>query len=179
MPQPITVRRAPNMGGYERGTRGILRVGALALPCALGRGGVRALKLEGDGATPIGRHHVMRAIIRGDRMRMPPPARLRTSRVRPRDGWCDAPGHASYNRPVRLPCRASAESLWRADQLYDVVVVLDYNVTTRSRGRGSAIFWHIARQGFAPTEGCIAVRPSDMRLVLPLLKRGRPLDVIG
>ena len=77
--------------------------------------------------------------------------------MRPDEGWCDAPADRNYNRSVKHPYRASAERLWRADGLYDVLVVLDYNERPRVRGRGSAIFVHVARPDYAPTEGCIAL----------------------
>ena len=165
------------MGGHARGTRGLLCLGSLAIPCALGRSGIRPIKLEGDGATPVGRHRVLYALLRGDR----PLAAVRTAmpmrRIRRNDGWCDDPADASYNRPVRLPHRARAETMWRDDRLYDAVIVLDYNMTCRVRGRGSAVFWHVAKPGLAPTEGCIALAPPDMRRVMPFLRRGRTVVV--
>jgi L,D-peptidoglycan transpeptidase YkuD (ErfK/YbiS/YcfS/YnhG family) len=92
------------------------------------------------------------------------------------DGWCDAPADRNYNRPVRLPYAATAEHLWRSDALYDVVVVLDYNERPCMRGRGSAIFMHVARPGYAPTEGCIALaRPHLLRL----LERLAPGDAVA
>lgn len=82
------------------------------------------------------------------------------------DGWCDAVGDRNYNRKVAHPYPASAEALWRADGLYDVVVVLAHNRRPRVRGRGSAIFLHVARPGHLPTEGCIALaRPDLLRLL--------------
>lgn len=175
----IVVRRAPDLPGRARGTRGVLRLGPLALPCALGRSGIRAVKLEGDGATPIGRLPVLSLMIRADRWAMPPRSPLPARRVHPGDGWCDAPRDASYNRPVRLPHRAGAEAMVRGDRLYDAVVVLDYNVTRRARGRGSAVFWHVAKPGLPTTEGCIALAPSDMARILPHLRRGRGVVVKG
>lgn len=82
------------------------------------------------------------------------------------DGWCDAPADRNYNRPVRLPYAASTERMWRSDHLYDLVIILDYNIWPRQRGRGSAIFLHIAREGFQPTEGCIALRSQDLEKLL-------------
>ena len=96
--------------------------------------------------------------------------------IRRHDGWCDAPADRNYNRPVRLPYAASAERLWREDELYDVVVILNYNVRPRSRGRGSAIFMHVARPGYAPTEGCIALARGHL---LRLLERLRVPAAIG
>jgi L,D-peptidoglycan transpeptidase YkuD (ErfK/YbiS/YcfS/YnhG family) len=97
--------------------------------------------------------------------------------VSPSDGWCDDPRSALYNRRVALPCRASHEKLWRADRLYDLVIVLDYNLHPRRKNRGSAIFLHCARPDFAPTSGCIALLPDDLRRLLPRLARKAVLTV--
>ena len=88
--------------------------------------------------------------------------RLPARAIRPDDGWCDASADRNYNRPVRHPYSASAERLWRSDGLYDLVVVLAYNERPRVRGRGSAIFMHVARPGYAPTEGCIALARAHL-----------------
>ena len=107
-----------------------------------------------------------------------PPVRLPIRRTRPDvDGWCDEPRHAAYNRPVRLPFSHSCETMARADRLYDFVVVLDFNLTRRMRGGGSAIFLHVARPGYPPTAGCIAVSPSDIERLAPLLSRSTRLVV--
>jgi len=91
---------------------------------------------------------------------------LPVSAIRKCDGWCDAPTDRNYNRPVALPYPTGAERLWREDELYDVVVVLGYNDCPRAKGRGSAIFMHVAKPGYAPTEGCIALtRPHLLRLL--------------
>jgi L,D-peptidoglycan transpeptidase YkuD (ErfK/YbiS/YcfS/YnhG family) len=95
----------------------------------------------------------------------------------PTDGWCDAVGDRNYNRPVRHPYPASAERLWRADRLYDVVVVLAHNHVPRVQGLGSAIFMHVARPGYRPTEGCIALSARDLRLLLARIGRGARVAV--
>lgn len=107
----------------------------------------------------------------------PSPARLRLHPILPGRGWCDEPEDRNYNRPVRLPYPASSETLLRDDHLYDVVVVLDWNMRPAVRGRGSAIFLHLARPGYLPTEGCIAVSPRTMARLLPLLEHGRRVRV--
>lgn len=168
----LQVRRAAG-----RSQRGILAAGVLRIPCALGRSGTTIFKREGDGATPVARMALIAAYHRQGRM-VRPPACLQIQHVRPgRDGWCDAPEHAAYNRPVRLPFKASAESLARQDRLYDFVVVLDWNYRRRARMRGSAIFLHIAKPNYLPTAGCIAVSPIDMVRLAPLLRRGAVLRV--
>jgi L,D-peptidoglycan transpeptidase YkuD (ErfK/YbiS/YcfS/YnhG family) len=156
------------------GHRGILRLGPLAFACALGRGGCRARKREGDGATPIGRWRLRRVLYRADRLPRPRTA-LPVRAIARHDGWCDAAGDRNYNRQVRHPYPASAERLWRSDALYDLIVVLGYNDAPRIRGRGSAIFMHVARPGLAPTEGCIAL--ARAHLVLLLRHAGRRASV--
>ena len=135
------------------------------MPCALGRSGTVAIKREGDGGTPVGRMRLLKLNVRRDHLPGPASA-VPSGPIRRRDGWCDDPRDGRYNRPVRLPVSAGAETLWRDDRLYDVVGVLDWNLRPRIRGRGSAIFLHLARPGYAPTEGCIAVSPRDMRRLL-------------
>jgi L,D-peptidoglycan transpeptidase YkuD (ErfK/YbiS/YcfS/YnhG family) len=156
-------------------TRGTLTFAGLRFPCALGRTGCRARKREGDGATPIGQWRMRAVLYRPDRMRRPRTS-LPVRAIRRHDGWCDASADRNYNRQVRLPYPASAERLWREDGLYDLVVVLDYNDRPRSRGRGSAIFMHVARPGYAPTEGCIALARGHL---LRLLERLHARTAIG
>jgi L,D-peptidoglycan transpeptidase YkuD (ErfK/YbiS/YcfS/YnhG family) len=151
-------------------------LGGLQCPCALGRAGCRARKREGDGATPVGRWPMLRVLYRPDRVPRPR-TKLPARPIRESDGWCDAPADRNYNRPVRLPYPASAEAMWRHDGLYDLVVVLDYNVRPRLRGRGSAIFMHVAKPGYAPTEGCIALARPHLLRILGILELGATLCV--
>ena len=99
-------------------------------------------------------------------------------RIRRDDGWCDDPANRNYNRRVRLPYPASAERLWRDDELYDFVVVLGQNDVPRVRYRGSAIFMHMARPGFAPTEGCVALKPRDLRRLVAVLPRRSEIVIL-
>ncbi len=144
--------------------RGLIRCGQLALPCALGRSGVTHMKREGDGATPAGRHRLLSLIVRPDRQR--PRSAISMRALRRNDGWCEDPRHGSYNRPIRLPSSAGHETMWREDALYDVVGVLDWNLSPRISRRGSAIFLHLARPGYRPTAGCIALSRRDLLLLL-------------
>jgi L,D-peptidoglycan transpeptidase YkuD (ErfK/YbiS/YcfS/YnhG family) len=148
--------------------RGIVRCGALVLPCALGGSGVTHLKREGDRATPAGRHRLLSLYFRHDRT-PPPLTPLPFRAMRRHDAWCEDPGHGRYNRPVRLPRTESAaahDSMWRNDHLYDVVGVLDWNISPRASGRGSAIFLHLCRPGYQPTAGCIALEHRHLALLL-------------
>jgi L,D-peptidoglycan transpeptidase YkuD (ErfK/YbiS/YcfS/YnhG family) len=148
-------------------TQGMLIAGGMRVPCALGRSGVTCDKREGDGATPTGAHRLVGVLYRADRVRRPA-TRLPVTAIQREDGWCDDPHDLRYNWPVRLPYRASYERLWREDRLYDIVAILDYNLGQPVKGRGSAIFLHLASTGFAPTAGCVAVGPAAMRLLLAM-----------
>jgi L,D-peptidoglycan transpeptidase YkuD (ErfK/YbiS/YcfS/YnhG family) len=141
-------------------------VGALAIPCALGRAGVTHHKREGDGATPAGRWRLSRFYLR-----KPAPLRAPWRLTRRDDIWCDDARSFLYNRPLNAPSRLSHEEIWRKDRLYDVVGVMDYNILPRVRGRGSAIFFHVATDDLGPTAGCVALRARDMARLAPRLGR--------
>lgn len=145
----------------------VLIAGNRRLPYARGRGGFSSRKREGDGCTPCGGFRLREVWYRPDRIAMPRTA-LPCRPIRRRDGWCDDPDHPAYNRHIEFPFTGSAEHLWRADPLYDLLVVLGYNDAPPVPGRGSAIFLHVARTGFGPTEGCIALRRSDLLWLLSL-----------
>ncbi|MEO0982958.1 MAG: L,D-transpeptidase family protein [Pseudomonadota bacterium] len=152
--------------------------GEITTRCALGKGGVRTAedKIEGDGATPLGVWPLRRVFYRPDRLD-PPPTRLTTVPIEPSDGWCDAPGDPHYNRKVKLPYPASAERLWREDAVYDIVVELGYNDDPVVDRRGSAIFFHLIRGDYEPTEGCVALALPDMLAVLAKAAPGDALTV--
>jgi L,D-peptidoglycan transpeptidase YkuD (ErfK/YbiS/YcfS/YnhG family) len=156
--------RTPNPAS----TQGRVQAGAVTIGCALGRGGIRNDKREGDGATPAGRHALRGIWYRGGRMTIAG-AHLPARAIRKSDGWCDAPGDSNYNRAVQLPYRASHERMWREDHLYDVVIEIGWNDRPRRSGRGSAIFLHVVRPGYLPTEGCIAIARADFARLLPRL----------
>ena len=135
--------------------------GAGARRCAVGRAGIAEKIREGDGVTPIGRWPLRRVLYRPDRM-VPPRCVLPVAPLAPDDGWCEGPGDPDYNRLIRLPHRAAAESMWRDDHLYDVVVVVGYNDAPVVADKGSAIFIHLARADFTPTAGCVALALPDL-----------------
>ena len=146
-------------------TRGVLRFRGLALPVALGRAGIRANKFEGDGATPRGVFRLVRLWWRADRMKRPMTC-LPVRAIRSDDGWCEDAQDRRYNRAVRLAPDAPGDRLMREDHLYDLVVELDHNTRPRIRNRGSAVFIHVARAGFAPTAGCVALEAGDLKRLL-------------
>ncbi len=137
------------------------------LPVALGRGSIKARKREGDGGTPAGRFRPVRLWWRADRLPRPPTF-LPVRRIGPDDAWCENPADRRYNRAFRRSANEPGDRLRRADGLYDLIIEIDHNTRPRVAGGGSAIFIHIARQGLAPTAGCVALKRSDL---LQLLRR--------
>lgn len=151
-----------------------LRFGGRVYPCTIGKGGLSRTKREGDGATPVGLHHVVGMLYRPDRIA--PPAPWATP-IGPRDLWSDASGQPDYNHHVRAPYAHSHEALRRADPLYDLVIVLDWNWPDAVAGAGSAIFMHRWRRPGYPTEGCVALRPDHLVQVAARISIGTRLIV--
>lgn len=158
--------------------RWLASAGGSSWPCAIGVGGVTTAKREGDGATPLGRFALRKLYFRPDKG-LVPRCGLPLEPLHPALGWCDAPLAAAYNHPVSLPSRTSAERLWRADSLYDLMVPLGHNDAPPLAGHGSAIFLHVARGGLTGTAGCIALRRDDLLALLALVGPGWYLRVEG
>lgn len=145
-----------------------LRFAGRTLPCSIGKGGISRAKREGDGATPTGTHRIVGMLYRPDRM--PPPTGWAVP-IGPGDLWSDDPKDPKYNGMVRAPHGYSHERLRRADRLYDLILLTDWNWPVSVPGRGSAIFIHRWRKPGHPTEGCVALAPQDL---LWLARRIRP-----
>lgn len=136
--------------------------------CALGRTGIKPHKSEGDGASPAGAFTLLEVLYRKDRHKAPK-TKLPCTQIKKNDGWCDAPNDPSYNRLVSIPYPASAETLFRDDGLYDLVVVTSHNNAPVEPGAGSAIFLHVASgPDYPSTEGCIAFALSDLQEIIAL-----------
>ena len=144
--------------------------------CAIGRSGINPAKREGDGATPAGRFAMRFVLYRPDR-ETPPRTGLPCRAIAHDDGWCDAPADPAYNRMIRLPYRTSAETLWRSDGRYDLLVPLGYNDVQVVPGDGSAIFLHVAAPDYAPTAGCVALARDDLLAVLAAADAGSQVIV--
>ena len=136
-----------------------LRAFGRVIPCSIGKGGLRRAKREGDGATPRGIHRIVGCLYRPDRMAPPVPwARP----IGPGDLWSDDSAQPDYNKLVHAPYPGSHERLARADRLYDLILLTDWNWPIAHPGHGSAIFLHRWRKPGHPTEGCIAMAPASL-----------------
>jgi L,D-peptidoglycan transpeptidase YkuD (ErfK/YbiS/YcfS/YnhG family) len=166
----LAIFTASGDGGFDLAGR--------RLRCALGKAGVTpaADKREGDLASPAGVWPIRRVLYRPDKGG-PPATALSASALAPDDGWCDAPDDPDYNRPVKLPHPGSFEKMWRDDDLYDLVVVLGHNDDPPKAAMGSCIFLHLARPGYLPTEGCVALARPDMEAFLAVAKPGDAVEI--
>jgi L,D-peptidoglycan transpeptidase YkuD (ErfK/YbiS/YcfS/YnhG family) len=159
----LRVRTAPGSR-----TRGLLGVGPLTFPVALGRGGILANKREGDGATPRGRFRLLRLWWNPERGTRPA-THLPVRRIGPDDAWCEDPADGRYNRPIKIAPDGAGDRLARSDHLYDLIIEIDHNARPRIARRGSAVFIHVARPGLTPTAGCVAMPKSRLRWLLDRL----------
>ncbi len=144
-----------------------LRFAGRQFPCVVGRGGITSDKREGDGATPRGTHRIVGLLYRPDRMARPTDWAVP---IGPGDLWSDDPTHEDYNLMVRAPYAHSHEHLRRADPLYDLVLITDWNWPRAEMGRGSAIFIHRWRRPGYPTEGCVGLRPDHLAWIAPRIR---------
>jgi L,D-peptidoglycan transpeptidase YkuD (ErfK/YbiS/YcfS/YnhG family) len=174
MRQRLSLLRVRPLAGNR--ARGWLTAGPLRIACALGPAGIVRIKREGDHGTPAGRFRLLWGYYRPERWR-PPAAGAPLKPMRRDQGWCEDPSSPRYNRPVRLPAADCTDRMWRDDCLYDLTFVLDQNFSRRAKGRGSAIFFHLAREGLAPTAGCVAIGAADMRKLAPRLARGAVMEI--
>ena len=156
--------------------RRTLTCGLLSTPCAVGRGGVRYNKREGDGATPAGQYPLRRVMFRKDRIQSMV-SRLPISPIDVWDGWSTDPADPHYNQQIKLPQTGPHEKLWRDDNLYDVIIVIGYNDAPVVSGKGSAIFLHVARPGISPTDGCVAIPLSMIRKIVELCDKTTIIDI--
>jgi L,D-peptidoglycan transpeptidase YkuD (ErfK/YbiS/YcfS/YnhG family) len=164
---------------YRARADGHIQLNGSDVRCALGKAGVIAAadKREGDNKSPVGAWMIREVLYRPDVYPDGPKTALPVKAMAPDDGWCDAPGDPAYNRPVKLPYPASAERMWRDDAVYDLVGILAHNDDPPVPGLGSAIFLHLARDGYPGTEGCVALGREDLEALLAVAEPGDAIEI--
>jgi len=139
----------------------ILYIDKYKIKCAIGKRGITSRKIEGDKKTPKGIFGFRSILYRKDRItKIKSP--FKKIIIKKNMGWCDDINSEHYNKMIRFPFNSSAEKLWLKKNIYDVIIIIDYNLKPVVKNRGSAIFLHIAKRNYAPTEGCVAIRKKDM-----------------
>ena len=144
--------------------------------CALGKAGVNKKIKEGDGITPKGVFKITKIYYRADKIKAIK-TNIKKIKITKNMGWCDDPVSRFYNRPIKLPSKFGHEKLYRNDDLYDLVAVLNYNTNPVIKNKGSAIFMHIAKSSYKKTEGCIALKKDDLINILIQIKKNTKISV--
>ena len=137
--------------------------------CAVGKRGVNLKKKEGDFITPIGLYKIKYILYRKDRIKKIP-SKLRKITIKRNMGWCDDPKSKQYNKLVNLPFSYSCEQLFKKENIYDIILVLNYNMNPVKKDKGSAIFVHVAKKNYEKTRGCVAVKKLDLLKILKEIK---------
>tara|TARA_B100001121_G_scaffold186696_1_gene163005 strand:- start:849 stop:1343 length:495 start_codon:yes stop_codon:yes gene_type:complete len=146
--------------------------------CSIGKNGLSASKIEGDGCTPLGSFSIIKIFYRADKIGIKK-FFLDTQIIKPFDGWCDDIRSDFYNSKIKFPFSYSAEKLYREDDLYDIVCVIDYNINPIIKNKGSAIFLHVASEDYQPTQGCVALSKSDLLKIVIDMRNNPKIEILN
>jgi L,D-peptidoglycan transpeptidase YkuD (ErfK/YbiS/YcfS/YnhG family) len=155
---------------------GYLEYKNLKFRCALGKAGIKKKKKEGDNITPEGTFKIIKVYYRPDKIKNFVTS-IKKKKIKKNIGWCDDPVSNSYNKEIKLPSRFGHEKLYRKDNLYDLILVLNYNINPTIKNKGSAIFIHIAKKNYEPTAGCIALKKEDLIELLKKIKKNTKIKI--
>ena len=154
-----------------------LEVDDFKFRCSIGKNGKSKKKKEGDKKTPIGYFEIENLYYRSDRIKKPS-TKLKCIKIKKNMGWCDDPKSKQYNKLVKLPFYQSREKLYRKDNIYDLILILDYNMDPVKKNKGSAIFIHVATKNYKKTEGCIAVNKKDLKQIVKKINKKTIINII-
>ena len=155
---------------------GYLKYRDLKFKCALGKSGIGNKKIEGDNITPKGKFRIIKIYYRKDRLKKPP-SKFTLTEIMKNMGWCDDPKSRKYNQPIKLPTKYSHEILYRRDNIYDLIFVLNYNMKPTIKNKGSAIFIHVAKKNYKKTAGCIALKKAHLINLVEEIKRNTRVKI--
>jgi L,D-peptidoglycan transpeptidase YkuD (ErfK/YbiS/YcfS/YnhG family) len=155
---------------------GYLKYKNFKFRCAIGRSGIKKKKLEGDGITPKGTYKIIKIYYRPDKIKNLKTV-IKKIKIKRNMGWCDDPGSNLYNKQIRTPSDLHHEKLYRNDNLYDVLLVLNYNLNPIKKNKGSGIFLHVANSSYGKTEGCIALKKKDLIKLVSNIKKNEEINI--
>ena len=145
--------------------------------CAIGKRGIRVKKREGDQITPKGKFKIKYILYRKDRISNLKTKLLKTT-INKKMGWCDDPKSIFYNKLIKLPSKYSFERLYKKNNTYDIILVLNFNINPTIKNKGSAIFIHVATKNYKKTEGCIAVNKKDLKQIVEKINKKTIINII-
>jgi L,D-peptidoglycan transpeptidase YkuD (ErfK/YbiS/YcfS/YnhG family) len=149
----------------------------LKFKCSLGKNGVTKSKIEGDKCTPSGTYRLKQVFYRADRIKKFS-TNIKKIKIKKNMGWCDDSSSKKYNHLIKIPNKFSHEKLYRKDHIYDIIVVLNYNMNPVIKKKGSAIFMHIAKKNYSKTLGCIGLKKNDLLEILNKVKKNNKIKII-
>ena len=155
---------------------GYLKYKNFKFRCALGRGGIKQKEREGDFITPKGKFILKKIYYRYDRVKKIN-SPLKKIKIKKNMGWCDDVRSNYYNKQIKINKKISHEKLYRKDNVYDIVVVLNYNLNPIIKGKGSAIFLHVAKKNYKKTQGCIALKKNELLNLVSKIKRNTQIKI--
>ena len=156
---------------------GYLKYKNFKFRCALGKGGIKKKVKEGDNITPKGIFKIIKIYYRPDKINKIISS-IKKIKIKQNMGWCDDPSSSYYNKQVKLPSKYNHERLYRKDNLYDLILVLNYNTNPIIKKKGSAIFLHIAKKKYQPTKGCVALKKQDLMQLTSIIKKNTKIKLI-
>jgi L,D-peptidoglycan transpeptidase YkuD (ErfK/YbiS/YcfS/YnhG family) len=156
---------------------GYLKYKDFKFKCAFGKAGVGDKKIEGDNITPKGTFGIVKIFYRSDRIKKIS-SKFKLIKITKNMGWCDDSKSENYNKLIKLPSKFSYEKLYRKDNLYDLILVLNYNINPTIKNRGSAIFIHIKKGDFTKTKGCITLKKENLLKIISLIQKNTKV-IIG
>lgn len=155
---------------------GLIKYKNLKFRCALGKANIGEKKQEGDNITPRGTFKIVRIYFRSDRIKKIS-TKFRAIEIKKNMGWCDDSNSKNYNQLINLPSKYSHEKLFKKNNIYDIIVVLNYNMKPIIKNKGSAIFIHVAKKNYQPTQGCIALKKNDLLKLLSKITKNIKIKI--
>ncbi len=155
---------------------GYLKYKNLKFRCTLGKGGIKKKIIEGDNITPKGTFKIIKIYYRPDKIKKIKTL-IKKIKIKKNMGWCDDPNSDFYNKQIKLPTKLSHEKLYRNDNLYDLIAVLNYNTNPIIKNKGSAIFMHIGKDSYKKTKGCIALKKEDLLKIISKIKKNTKIKI--
>ena len=145
--------------------------------CAIGKRGIGDKKKEGDLITPRGQFKVKYILYRKDRVKFS--TKLKKKIIKKNMGWCNDPESKEYNKSVKLPSSFNHEKLYKKENIYDIILVINYNMNPIKRNKGSAIFIHIAKKNYKKTEGCVAIKKRELLKIVKKIKPNTKIKIFS
>ena len=146
------------------------------LKCCIGKSGINKFKKEGDLSTPKGVFNLGALYYMKYRNKYLK-TRLNKKIIKKNMGWCNDSRSEKYNKEIRFPFKHGAEKLFRKDKIYDIFVNIKYNQSPVVKGKGSAIFLHLEKKNYKPTQGCVEIKKKDFLRILPLIKKNTKISI--